>query len=86
MCMEVNRVKKTKTNVGGTINEISRTSNAIITVVLLAVAVLMLAPVVLMICISFSSSASITNHGYRFIPDEWSLEGYRYLLKMGDQL
>ena len=86
MCTEGNRVKKTKTNVGGTINEISRTSNAIITIVLLAVAVLMLAPVVLMICISFSSSASITNHGYRFIPAEWSLEGYRYLLKMGDQL
>lgn len=82
----VESVKKAKKRSGAAINEISRTSNAVITVVLILVAVLVLAPVVLMICISFSSSASITSNGYRFIPEEWSLEGYRYLLKMGDQL
>ena len=65
----VESVKKAKKRSGAAINEISRTSNAVITVVLILVAVLVLAPVVLMICISFSSSASITSNGYRFIPE-----------------
>lgn len=76
-------MKKTSS---ATLNEISRTSNTIITVALILIAVLVLAPVVLMIIISFSSSDSIANNGYSFIPDEWSLEGYKYLMKMGDQL
>ena len=69
-----------------TLNSISKRWNVIFTILLLLVALLTIIPLALMIIVSFSSSASISNVGYTFFPEEWSLEGYKYLLKMGDQL
>lgn len=60
--------------------------NITFSVVLGLLSLLMLAPMVLVIVVSFSSEASISRVGYQFIPEEWSLDGYRYLLKMGDQV
>lgn len=41
---------------------------------------------ILIVIVSFSSDASISNVGFSFWPAEWSLEGYQYLFKMGDQV
>lgn len=41
-------------------------------------------PVLLTIAVSFSSDASVANNGYKLIPDEWSLAGYRYSFKNAD--
>ena len=43
-------------------------------------------PVTNIIIVSFTSSESITNFGFSFFPQVWSVEGYNYLFRMGDQL
>lgn len=68
------------------INRISRGWNIVFSIILVIVSVLVLAPVVLLVVVSFSSMDSIYEVGYNFVPAEWSLEGYRYVLKIGDQV
>lgn len=67
-------------------NSIGRVPNAIITTILSLISLLMIVPMVLILIVSFSSDASISNVGFSFWPAEWSLEGYQYLFKMGDQV
>ncbi len=67
-------------------NRLNRKWNVIFTLLLVLVGILVAAPMLLILIVSFSSEASIAKVGYSFFPAEWSLEGYRYLLKMGDQL
>ena len=71
---------------GSAMNKISRKWNVIFNLLLLAFAMFVILPVLLMVIVSFSSSNSIQKVGYNFFPIEWSLEGYRYAFKMGDQL
>ena len=65
---------------------IGRVPNAIITTILSLISLLMIVPMILIVIVSFSSDASISNVGFSFWPAEWSLEGYQYLFKMGDQV
>ena len=67
-------------------NSIGRVPNAIITTILSLISLLMIVPMVLIVIVSFSRDASISNVGFSFWPAEWSLEGYQYLFKMGDQV
>lgn len=67
-------------------NKISRKWNVVFNLLLLVFAMFVIFPVLLMVIISFSSSNSIQKVGYNFFPVEWSLEGYQYAFKMGDQL
>ena len=67
-------------------NSIGRVPNAIITTILSLISLLMIVPMILIVIVSFSSDASISNVGFSFWPAEWSLEGYQYLFKMGDQV
>jgi len=55
-------------------------------VILFIVALLVLIPMLLVIIVSFSSEMSIADNGYSFFPSEWTLDGYKYLFKTGDQL
>ncbi len=75
-------MKKTK----GGLNRLSAGWNVSFTLILFVIAVVTLIPVLLVLVVSFSSSDSIAHVGYTFLPEEWSLEGYRYLFKMGDQI
>ena len=76
----MNRKKKKKLNV------LSTGWNVVFLVILTLVALTMLLPMVLVIIISFSSTESIRQVGYSFLPKECSLQGWDYLLRMGDQL
>ena len=67
-------------------NVISNGWNFAFTVILLLVSLLMLMPLALVIIVSFSSEASIARVGYSLAPIEWTLEGYAYLFKVGDQV
>lgn len=67
-------------------NSIGCVPNAIITTILSLISLLMIVPMILIVIVSFSSDASISNVGFSFWPAEWSLEGYQYLFKMGDQV
>jgi len=68
------------------LTQISKGWNALFVVILFLVALLVIIPMLLVIVISFSSEMSIADKGYSFFPNEWTLEGYQYLLKTGDQL
>ena len=43
-------------------------------------------PFIFVVIISFTSQDSIRLLGYSFTPAKWSLEAYKYIFKMGDQL
>lgn len=47
-------------------------------VIMILMMLFCIVPLILMTTVSFSSEASLLN-GYRFIPDEWSLEAYIFL-------
>ncbi|MBQ3080027.1 MAG: carbohydrate ABC transporter permease [Clostridia bacterium] len=67
-------------------NQISAGWNLAFTILLIGTSFFMLIPLVLVIIVSFSSEASIAYKGFSFFPSEWSLAGYKYLMKMGDQV
>lgn len=67
-------------------NSISKTSNTIFGIILGLLSLLMIIPMVLVFIVSFTSNTSIAYNGFSFFPSEWSLEGYKYLFKMGDQV
>ncbi len=69
-----------------TFNKISPLWNRVFSILLGLIALLVLIPMALVVIVSFSSETSIANNGYTFFPSEWTLQGYDYLLKMGDQL
>ncbi|MCS7460973.1 carbohydrate ABC transporter permease [Paenibacillus doosanensis] len=54
--------------------------------VLLAMAAACLIPFVLLFMSSISSEESIIKYGYRFVPQMFSLDAYRYLLEHGGEL
>ncbi len=67
-------------------NVIGRGWNALFTTILCIVSLTMIIPMALVVVVSFSSELSIANKGFSFFPEAWTLEGYRYLAKMGDQV
>ncbi len=60
--------------------------NVVFSIILCLISLLMLIPLVLIVVVSFSSEASIALNGFSFFPTEWTLVGYKYLAKMGDQI
>jgi len=67
-------------------NRIAGGWNAAFNLVMIVGALMVIIPVALVVCVSFSTDASITYRGYSFVPQEWSLDGYKYLFRMGDQV
>ena len=67
-------------------NQISCGWDAFFLTILMLISLLMLVPLALVIVVSFSSETSIALKGYTLAPVEWSLQGYEYLLKIGDQV
>lgn len=43
-------------------------------------------PLLLVVVVSFSSETSIADNGFTYFPTEWTLNGYKYLFKTGNQL
>ncbi|MDF0479383.1 carbohydrate ABC transporter permease [Vagococcus sp. PNs007] len=64
----------------------SKPANIIFTILMALVALTCVFPFIFVIIISFTSEQSITMNGYRLIPSEWSLDGYRYLIEMKGQI
>ena len=75
-----------KTSTISKFNQISRGWDAFFLAILLLISLLMLVPLALVIVVSFSSESSIALKGYSLAPIEWSLQGYEYLWKIGDQV
>ena len=64
----------------------SKPANIIFTILMALVALTCVFPFIFVIIISLTSEQSITMNGYRLIPSEWSLDGYRYLIEMKGQI
>ena len=68
------------------LNQVSRGTEMLFHLILALFSLCCILPFVFVIIISFSSEASIKTIGYSFFPAEWSLEAYRQVFKLGDQL
>ncbi|MEA4824117.1 MAG: carbohydrate ABC transporter permease [Clostridiaceae bacterium] len=73
-------------SVRNSFNMISPTSNIFLVIFMVILAALVILPLVLIVIVSFSSSLSIAHRGYTFFPEEWTLMGYEYLFKSGEQV
>ncbi len=82
--------KKIKSGFDATVrnhfNMISPGANVALMIVMILLAALIVLPLLLIVIISFSSSLSIAHRGYTFFPEEWTLMGYEYLFKSGEQV
>lgn len=61
----------------------SKTFNRMATSVLLAFVIIALLPVLLIVIASFTSENALIRNGYSFIPAEWSVDAYYYMVKQG---
>ncbi|MCX7711212.1 MAG: carbohydrate ABC transporter permease [Clostridia bacterium] len=68
------------------LNSISFGSNIILNLIFLICVVACVGPLMLVLSISFTSEQAIRNGGYKFIPREFSMAAYDYVLKAGDAI
>lgn len=58
----------------------------ILHLIFIGACIVFLYPVLLTIAVSFSSDLSVANNGYQLIPEQFSLDGYKYAFKNADIL
>lgn len=68
------------------LNAVSIPSEVIINIVFILFCVACIIPFLFVVIISFTSTESIRQIGYSFIPTAWSLEAYAYIRDLGQQL
>lgn len=68
------------------LNSVSIPTEIVIYIVLGLFCLACVLPFLFVIIISFTSEDSIRQIGFSFIPAEWSLEAYKYVIDLGDQL
>lgn len=68
------------------INAVSVPAEVAINIVMGLFCLACIVPFIFVIIISFTSEDSIRQIGFSFIPQAWSLEAYKYVFDMGDQL
>lgn len=68
------------------ISTFSKGTNLFFNVVVALFALTCIFPFIFVIIISLTSENSLVVNGYALIPQEWSLDGYRYLAEIKDQL
>lgn len=67
-------------------NSTSNTTNVLFNVLLIALSLLSLFPLIFVAIISITSEYSLHVHGYQLIPQSLSLEGYRFLWAMKEEI
>ncbi|HEY9574229.1 MAG TPA: carbohydrate ABC transporter permease [Lachnospiraceae bacterium] len=61
----------------------SKTFNFISTIILTLLVIVAALPIVLIVVASFTSETALVRDGYSFLPKEWSLDAYYYMIKQG---
>ncbi len=74
--------KKKKNSIHG----LSGIPNLLMNILLGSFALMCIFPFIYVIIISLSDEESLARNGYQLIPENWSLEAYKYLWQMKDQL
>ncbi len=67
-------------------NRVKPATNATFSTIFMIVALVCFLPAVLVVMVSISSEDSVLKYGYSFIPREFSVESYKYLLKQWDYI
>lgn len=65
-------------------NAISKPTNAAFNIFFAILAALCIIPFVFVVIISFTSEQALQMNGYRFWPEEWSLEAYKFIFSGGE--
>ncbi|MDR2045006.1 MAG: carbohydrate ABC transporter permease [Clostridium sp.] len=68
------------------LNAVSLPAELAINLVFILFCGLCIVPFIFVVIISFTSQESIRQIGYSFLPAQWSLEAYSYVMKLGQQL
>lgn len=68
------------------LNSISLPAEVIINIILGLFCLACVLPFIFVVIISFSSQNSIREIGFSFVPKEWSLSAYKYIMDLGAQL
>lgn len=68
------------------LNSVSVPAEVIINIIMILFCAACIIPFIFVVIISFTTEESIRQIGYSFIPNEWGLESYNYVLRLGDQL
>lgn len=74
--------KKSKSRLGA----VSLPTEILFHIIIGVFSLMCIVPFVFCIIISFTSKQSITNKGFSFFPESWSLDGYRYVFQQSHQL
>ena len=64
-------------------NSISKPTNVLLNILFATLAALCVIPFILVVIISFTNEHSLQMNGYKFWPEEWSLDAYRYIFGSG---
>lgn len=67
-----------------TVQSFGKKADVIFSILIGLLALSSIFPFIFVIIISFTSEKSLVVHGYSLIPQEWSLDGYRYLIEFKD--
>ncbi len=65
-------------------NSISKPTNVAFNIFFAILAALCIVPFIFVVIISFTSEQSLQMNGYRFWPEEWSLEAYKFIFSGGE--
>lgn len=68
------------------VDRFGKKANIFFSVLMTLVGFLGIFPFIFIIIVSLTSENSILTNGYQLVPAEWSLEGYRYLSTMSNQI
>lgn len=75
----LNRSKENLNDTEERFNRVSKKTNFALNIVFALLAAACIIPFLFVVIISLTSEASLTANGYRFWPEEWSLEAYKYI-------
>lgn len=67
-------------------NSIKKSTNILLNILFGTLAALCILPFIFVMIISFTSESALQANGYRFWPDEWSLEAYKYIFTSGSAI
>lgn len=67
-------------------NSISKGTNFMFNLLFMILAALCIVPFIFVVIISFTSEQSLQLNGYKFWPEEWSLEAYKYIFTSGSNI
>lgn len=67
-------------------NSISKKSNVLLNILFGTLAAICIIPFVFVLIISLTNEQTLQRNGYKFWPDEWSLEAYKYIFQSGSTI